>query len=96
MFWNPFRQLNEKLDRIINQQEKIMAAIDDLNQAVTDLGTAVTAGNAQIESELQTILNGGSTDAQIEAAVANIRTILTSQNDEVTKAQQALGGPKKD
>lgn len=69
-----------------------MTAIDDLNSAVADLTTAVTAGNAQIESELQTILAGGSTDAQVEAAVASIRAVVQSQNDEVAKAKGALGG----
>lgn len=69
-----------------------MSKIDDLNSAVTDLTTAVTAGNAQIESELQTILNSGDDTAAIEAAVANIRAITQTQNDEVTKAKAALPG----
>lgn len=72
-----------------------MAAIDDLNKAVTDLTASMTAGMAQIDSELQTILGQGNLDPQIETAVTNIEAEVTALNADIAAAQAALQGGKK-
>jgi len=90
------KDLHRKLDLlIIFLQEKIMAAIDDLNKAVTDLTASMTAGMAQIDSELQTILGQGNLDPQIETAVTNIEAEVTALNADIAAAQAALQGGKK-
>lgn len=72
-----------------------MAAIDDLNAAVVALTTSVTAGMAQIDSELATILASGNLDPAIETAATNIQTEVTSLNADVAAAQLALQGGTK-
>lgn len=66
-----------------------MAAIDDLKSAVTDLAAQMTANNAAIEALLAKITAPGATDADIEAAVTQIRTLITDNKAEVDKATAA-------
>ena len=80
-----------KLDRIIKLQEKLMAAIDDLNTAVTNLTAAIQAGVSQINTEMATIQGEVDQSPAIETAVANINTVTASLTAAVTAAQTALG-----
>jgi hypothetical protein len=86
---------DRKLEQLLAQGNKIMSAIDDLNQAVIDLTTAISAGVDQINTELATILNAVNEDPAIESAVGNIKTVAQGLNDAVAAAQQALTTPKK-
>ena len=68
-----------------------MAAIDDLNTAVTNLTTAIQAGVTQINTELATIQGEVDQSPAIETAVANINTVTAGLTAAVTAAQTALG-----
>jgi hypothetical protein len=59
-----------KLDKILANQEKTMAAIDDLKAALAQLSTDIAAEIAA----LQAALTGGN-DAAIEDAVANMKAL---------------------
>lgn len=85
-FRNPFDQTDDErrhteavglLKTIIANQkantEKIMSALSDLQAALADLGTALTANNAEIDLLLTKITSPGTSDADIEAAVTSIR-----------------------
>jgi chromosome segregation ATPase len=69
--------------------EKIMSDEEDLTSAITDLTTAITANNAEIETLLTKIATPGITSAQVASHVAAIRALIKSNSDEVTKAQAA-------
>lgn len=62
-----------------------MSALTDLQGAITDLGTAVTAATAAIDKLLATIVAPGTSDADVEAAVAQIKTLTAGINTEVAK-----------
>ena len=73
-----------------------MAAIDDLNAAITDLGTALTANNAEIEKLLAKISAAtttptGTPDPEVEAAVTAIRALIATNATEVAKATAVTG-----
>ena len=66
-----------------------MAAIDDLKQAITDLGTQLAANNAEIDALLTKITTPGTSDADIATAVQSIRDLTAANKTEVDKAVAA-------
>lgn len=80
-----------QIEHLFKHLEKvIMSAKDDLNAAIADLSIQIDTNNAEIETLLTKILNapaGGTSDADIADAVAQIRTLIQKNKDEVTKAQ---------
>lgn len=70
---------------IINNQEKIMAALDDLKSAIADLKTQLDTNNADIEALLAKIVAPGTSDADVEQAVADIRALIASNKAETDK-----------
>lgn len=64
--WNSDQIIRFALAEILINQEKQMAAIDDLNAAVTQLSTDVAALIAKPE---------GTSDAQIEAVVTSVNAL---------------------
>ena len=70
---------------IIVNQEKIMSALSDLQASIADLGTAVTAATAGIDKLLATIVAPGTSDADVEAAVTQIKSLTAGINAEVAK-----------
>ncbi len=70
-----------------------MPALDDLKSAITDLATQLAANNAEIETLLTKITATGTSDADVEAAVASIRDLITSNKAEVDKATAATTTP---
>jgi chromosome segregation ATPase len=82
-------QNSRDLQQVLTMEKSAMAALTDLQSALTDLAASVASGNAEIETLLGKIVNPGTSDADIEAAVASIRSIIASQNAEVAKAQAA-------
>ena len=85
MIWN----FNRKLNRILENQETMMAAVDDLKSAIADLTTELTANNAEIETLLTKITAPGTSDADVAAAVASIRGLISDNTAEVAKAKAA-------
>ena len=85
MIWN----FNHKLNRILENQETMMAALDDLKSAIADLTTELTANNAEIETLLTKITAPGTSDADVAAAVASIRGLISDNTAEVAKAKAA-------
>jgi hypothetical protein len=72
---------NQKIIRV--QQEKIMAALDDLQSAVA--GTQELLGTLQTDiTEFISQNSGGATDAQLEAVTASVGTINTSLQTIIT------------
>src|SRR5450631_1153369 len=74
---------------IIANQERIMAAIDDLKAALADLATELASNNAEIETLLTKITAPQTSDADVAAAVAQIRSLISDNKTEVAKAQAA-------
>lgn len=74
---------------IIENQETTMATLDDLKSALADLTTSVAANNAEIETLLTKITAPGTSDADVESAVSQIRSLIATNTAEVTKAQAA-------
>lgn len=72
-------------------EEQVMAAIDDLKSALADLATSINNSNAEIEALLTKIATPGTSDADIQAAVQQIRDLTGSINAEVDKAKTAAG-----
>lgn len=70
-----------------------MTALSDLQDAIAGLSSQVTAAIAEIENLLSTIVAPGTSDADVEAAAASIKTITTALKDEVTKATTPAPGP---
>ena len=85
MIWN----FNHKLNRILENQEAMMSALDDLKSAIADLTTELTANNAEIETLLTKITAPGTSDADVAAAVASIRGLISDNTAEVAKAKAA-------
>ena len=84
-----FNSTREKLNRILANQEIIMSALDDLKSALADLSTQLAANNADIETLLTKIVAPGTSDADVEAAVASIRDLTAANKAEVDKAVAA-------
>lgn len=82
-------ELHSKLDSIIKTQEALVAAADDLKAAIADLTTELTTNNAEIETLLTKITATGTSDADVAAAVAQIRSLITDNTAEVAKAKAA-------
>ncbi len=78
-----------RLDRVLHNQGAIMSALDDLKSALADLATQLTANNAEMETLLAKITAPGTSDADVEAAVASIRDLIASNKAEVDKAAAA-------
>lgn len=66
-----------------------MSALDDLKSALADLATSVAANNTEIEALLAKIVNPGTSDADVEAAVTSIRGLIAANTAELAKAQAA-------
>ena len=84
-----FNSTREKLYRILANQEIIMSALDDLKSALADLSTQLAANNAEIDTLLTKIAATGTSDADVEAAVASIRDLTAANKAEVDKAVAA-------
>ena len=76
---------SRKTDLIIRNQESIMSALTDLQSAIADLATEMTANNAAIDGLLTKITTPGTADADIQAAVAQIRSLTQANKDELAK-----------
>ncbi len=82
-----------KLDTVLTREGILMAASDDLKAAVADLATELNQNNLEIEALLTKITAPGTSDADVEAAVATIRQLITDNAAEVAKAQAATTTP---
>jgi hypothetical protein len=58
----------EMLECILVKENKIMAAIDDLNKAVADVAAAIQEDVADVIAAVAILKNPSSTDAQVETA----------------------------
>lgn len=74
---------------IINNQEKIMSDLTDLQSAVADLATDLTANNAEISTLLTKITTAGVSSADVQTNVAAIRALITTNQKAVADAQAA-------
>src|SRR5882672_8277202 len=79
------RELHRMLSLILTKQEKLMSALDDLTAALADLATALTANTAEIDLLLTKIVTPGTSDADVEAAVTQIRALTAANVAEVAK-----------
>jgi predicted nucleic acid-binding Zn-ribbon protein len=72
---------DHKLDLILKEQQKIMAAIDDLKKSVADLNTSFSNELDAISTKLS---SGGTSDADVEAVVAQIDALKEKVDAETT------------
>jgi chromosome segregation ATPase len=87
--WEFFLRIDDKLDAITATMEKMMSALTDLKAALDDLANQLVVNNAEIETLLTKITTPGTSDADVEAAVTQIRSLITDNAAEVAKAQAA-------
>ena len=73
----------------LKMENRIMAAVDDLKAAIADLATELASNNAEIETLLTKITAPGTSDADVAAAVAQIRGLISDNKAEVDKAKAA-------
>ena len=64
-----------------------MSAFDDLNQALTDLATAISANTVEIDNLLNKIDAGSIPSADVSAVISQIKSLTAGINAEVAKAQ---------
>ena len=80
-----FRPTNhDLLDEILTTRRTIMTAIDDLNAAVANMQSAVTAAITDIQTLTQELAAAGNDDPAIESAVATLNGIATNLQSAVT------------
>jgi chromosome segregation ATPase len=85
--WEFFLRIDDKLDAITATMEKMMSALTDLKAALDDLANQLVVNNAEIETLLTKITTPGTSDADVEAAVTQIRSLIADNATEVAKAQ---------
>jgi peptidoglycan hydrolase CwlO-like protein len=83
------RKLDTAVFNLLRMEARIMSALTDLQDALDALTTAVGAATAEIEALLAKITTPGTPDADVQAAVTRIKTLVTAINDEVAKAQSS-------
>lgn len=87
----------DRLERLViresrnlaKEMQRMATALDDLKQAITDLSTQIDTNNAEIETLLTKITAPGTSDADVQAAVQQIRDITARNKAEVDKAVAA-------
>lgn len=62
-----------------------MTALTDLQSAVADLATQLAANNTAIDNLLTKITAPGTSDADVEAVVSQIRSLITANQAEIAK-----------
>ena len=82
-------ELYHMLAHIISNQEKTMSDLTDLQSAVADLATDLTANNAEIATLLTKITTPGVSSADIQTNVAAIRALIVTNQKAVADAQTA-------
>lgn len=90
-----FEALVEVMAELISQSEaRIMAAIDDLNTAVTNLDAAVhTIADTVAGLEQQIGTGGGTGSAELEAAIATAATGVQAAADNLTTIANSATPP---
>lgn len=78
-------ETREMLRHIIANQEIMMSKADELKAAIDDLATEMADNNAAIEKELTRIVAPGTSDADVDAAVTRIRSLISDNKAEVDK-----------
>lgn len=90
-FASKFLKLGKEIKQIMATGSQ---ALQDLNQVVTDLTTAVQGGIAEISTLLADIVAAnGVNPQQVESSVAQVRALITNINDAVTAAKAATAPP---
>ena len=85
------RQSNSRMLReILENTRRIMAGVDDLNKAVADVATAITAETAVVTQVVTALKAGGLTDAQAEALAQALEGSVTNINTQTAALQAAL------
>lgn len=84
------RTIKQQLDQILQDQEKIMAAIDDLKAAQDELSTEVTRIAGEIDQLLAVIGNPGTSDADVKAAVDRTRQLTAALRAASDKSDAAV------
>jgi len=82
--WEWASQALQLLRRIDLREQHIMAAIDDLKQAVVDLGTALTAEIQAIEEKLANLPNQDAAIQDITASVTSLRQTVEAETQKLT------------
>src|ERR1019366_216151 len=82
-------EIYHMLAHILANQEKIMNDLTDLQSAVADLATDLTANNAEIATLLGKITTPGVSSADIQTNVAAIRALIATNAQSVKDAQAA-------
>jgi len=82
-------EIGKMRDLITETRNDIMSALDDLKSALNDLASELADNNAEIEALLSKITTPGTSDADVAAAVQQIRGLIADNKAEVDKAKAA-------
>lgn len=78
---------------ILERQGQIMAAIDSLKTAVTDVSTAISQISADVQTALGLLQNSGSaTDADVQAAADALETVAKGLDTVDAQLKAAIAG----
>lgn len=83
--------LAQQLAQVLNNQEKIMSALTDLQAAVAAIQTAVSAAVAEIQS-LASQIGTNTDDPAVEALAQQVQTQATNLQAAVTAATPPASG----
>jgi nicotinate-nucleotide pyrophosphorylase len=91
------KHLRHELHRILAKGVEAMAAVDDLNAAVAQLASSITALDNAIQNEIAALVaaNAAGNTAAVSAAAANILTAsgkITADTAELVASTQAPPG----
>ena len=82
---NPFNRLNQKLDNILRGQQYIMATQAELAEQLrtikTDLDEALGELLSKITALEDALANAGNSTPEVDAAMADVKTIATTLKD---------------
>lgn len=80
-----------KLDQILKEQQKIVAALDDLKGAVADLGTSISNELAAVTAKLSN--PSGTSDADIQAVVGQLKNLKVQVDAETATLTAPAAAP---
>jgi len=82
---NPFNRIERKLDNILRGQQYIMATQTELAEQLTEIKTNLTEAFGELSAKItaleEALANAGQTTPEVDAALADVKTIATTLKD---------------
>jgi len=82
---NPFNRIERKLDNILRGQQYIMATQTELAEQLTEIKSNLTEAFGELSAKItaleEALANAGQTTPEVDAALADVKTIATTLKD---------------